>query len=215
MQPHHVITVKEGILDQLPVRWHPFDALLEELAIRHTEIFHLGIQPGQVLIDNLPVQELSRDRDGILWTLVPEGIHRIVMTGKTGPGNSIQIPLPLNPHSAAYSSKGWDVQGIHKDGKVESGIQLTRLKKEKKDKALSTSVSLPPFMHVERVIRLGLNWEMTTTVTRVTPAGTPVVISLPLIEGESVTSAGIRVENGKALVNMDPKANRIWWDLAY
>ncbi len=170
--------------------------------------------PDQVLINNKPVQELSRDKDGILWALVPEGIHRIVMIGKTGPGNSIQIPLPLKPHSASYTSKGWDVQGIHKDGKVESGIQLTRLKKEKIDTSLSTSVSLPPFLHVERFIRLGLNWEMTTTVKRVTPVGTPVVVSVPLVEGESVTSAGIRVENGKALVNMGPKATRIRWNSA-
>jgi hypothetical protein len=168
--------------------------------------------PDQVLLGNEPVQELSRDKDGILWALVPEGIQSVVMIGKTGPGNSIQIPLPLKPHYATYTSNGWDVQGIHKDGKVESGIQLTRLKKEEKDAVLSTSVSLPPFLHVERVIRLGLNWEMTTTVTRATPIGTPVVVSVPLVEGESVTKAGIRVEDGKALVNMGPKSTRVWWN---
>jgi hypothetical protein len=168
--------------------------------------------PDQVLLNNMPAGELSRDNEGILWALVPEGINKIVLIGKTGTGNAIQVPLPLKPHLATYTSKGWDVQGIHKDGKVESGIQLTRLKKaDKKEPSLSTSVSLPPFLHVERLISLGLTWEMTTTVTRVTPVGTPVVLSVPLIEGESVTKAGIRAENGKALVNMGPNANRFWW----
>ncbi len=168
--------------------------------------------PDQVLMDKVPVQALSRDKNGLLWTLVPGGIHKIVMIGKTGPGNSMQIPLPLKPHSATYNSNGWDVQGIHADGNVESGIQLTRLKKEEKDTALSTHVSLPPFLHVERVISLGLTWEITTTVTRLTPVGTPIVISVPLVHGESVTTAGIRVEDGKALVNIDPSTSRFWWN---
>ena len=169
--------------------------------------------PDQVLLDNKPIQELSRGKDGTLWALVPGGISRVIMTGKTGRGNSMQIPLPLRPHSASCTSDGWDVQGIHKDGRVESGIKLTRLIKEKKDTSLlSTGVSLPPFLHVERIIRLGLTWEMTTTVTRVTPAGTPVVVSVPVIKGESVTKAGIRVEDGKVLVNMSPDTSQVWWN---
>ncbi len=168
--------------------------------------------PDQVLLGSTPVKELARTKDGILWALVPKGIHQIVMTGKTGPGNAIQIPMPLTPHFAKYTSNGWDVQGIHKDGIVESGIQLTRLKKEVKDTSLSTSVSLPPFLHIERIISLGITWEMTTTVTRITPVGTPVIITIPLIEGESVTKSGIRVENGKAQVTMGPNETRIWWD---
>jgi len=168
--------------------------------------------PDQVLLGNGPVQELSRDKDGTLWALVPEGIHIVVMIGKTGPANSIQIPLPLKPHNATYTSNGWDVQGVHKDGKVESGIQLTRVKKEETDAGVSTSVSLPPFLHIERIISLGLTWEITTTVTRATPVGTPVVVSVPLVEGESVTKAGILVEDGRALVNMGPKSTRVWWN---
>ncbi|MBU0994788.1 MAG: hypothetical protein KJ737_20025 [Proteobacteria bacterium] len=167
--------------------------------------------PDQVLMDDMPQKELSRDANGILWALVSEGIHRMVLTGKTGAGNSIEIPLPLKPHTAAFASDGWDVKGIHKDGKVESGIQLTRLKKETTDTSLSGSISLPPFLHIERVISLGLTWEVSTTVIRVTPSGTPIVVSVPLIEGESVTTAGIRVENNIALVNMEPGTTHAWW----
>ena len=167
--------------------------------------------PEEVYLDNSPLSELSKDSGGMLWALVPEGIHRIVLVGKSGPGNSMQIPLPLKPHYATYSANGWDVQGIHKDGRVESGIRITRIKKQSGERLPADSNNLPPFLHIERILRLGLTWQVETTITRLTPLGTPVAVSVPLLQGESVTTAGIHVEDGKALVNMDPESGRISW----
>jgi hypothetical protein len=168
-------------------------------------------RPKQVLVDSRPATGLLRDKEGLLWVLVPEGLHTVTLMGVTPPETTFQIPLPLKPHKGIIHSEGWDVQGVDKDGRVQTSIKLTRQKKN--DHRLSTraAMTLAPFLHIERVISLGLDWQVRTTVRRLTPLGTPIVVSVPLIAGESVTTAGISVENGNALIHMDPGSREIKW----
>lgn len=167
--------------------------------------------PEKVFLDDHPAKGLSRDPEGSLWMLVPQGLHSVTLTGKTVPQNTFQIPLPIKPHHATVTSEGWNVQGVHQDGRVESGIQLTRLKKERSEDLQTPASLLPPYLHVERVLSLGLTWQVFTSVKRITPTGVPVALSIPLIPGESVTTSGITVEKSRALVHMDSKTERISW----
>ncbi len=168
--------------------------------------------PDQVLVNNQPAAALQRDRDGQLWLLVGKGLQTVTLLGKPRPGVSFQIPLPLKPRQIQVNSTQYEVQGVHADGQVEGSLQLTRLQKEggaKPDEWAPTV--LPPFLHVERVLALGLTWQVQTTVKRLTPVGSPVVLMVPLLAGESVTSANIRVENGQAHINMEASRNEIRW----
>ncbi len=162
--------------------------------------------PDEVFLDQQPIKGLSKDNNGGLWALIPNGIHRLTLVGKTGARNSIQIPIPLKPHRVTVHSTDWEVQGVHPDGTVDAGIQLIRRHRDKTEQLFLGDVSLPPFLNIEREIHLGLNWQMSTTIKRLTPPGIPVVISLPLLKGESMTAVGIQVEDGKAIVNMDAQA---------
>ena len=168
-------------------------------------------QPKQVLLDSVPAKGLARDKEGLLWILVPKGIHTITLIGKTPPENSFQILLPLKPHRGTIKSKGWDVQGVDGNGLLDESIKLTRQEKKASKKRADAAMTLEPFLHIKRVLSLGLNWQVRTTARRATPTGTPVVVSVPLIAGESVTTAGIRVENGNALVHMGPKMEEVRW----
>ena len=167
--------------------------------------------PEQVLVDNQPAQGLFRDEEGLLWVYLPEGIHTVTLIGIAPTGSSFQIPLPLRPRQMTLESTGWRVEGMRNDGQVEASIKLTRLEKNvAKDPATDETI-IAPFFHVERVLSLGLNWQVRTRVIRVTPKGTPVMASVPLIEGESVTTEGIRVEKRHALIHMDPKMSKVAW----
>jgi hypothetical protein len=66
-------------------------------------------------------------------------------------------------------------------------------------------------VNVERILRLGLEWHIETRVARVSPRGSAVVLELPLLEGESVTTGGVRAEHGKVLVNMAPQQPQMIW----
>ena len=168
-------------------------------------------QPKQVLLDSLPATGLARDKEGLLWILVPKGIHTITLLGKTPPENSFQVLLPLKPHRGTIKSKGWDVQGVDSSGLLDESIKLTRQEEKSSKQQADAAMTLEPFLHIKRVLSLGLNWQVRTTVRRATPAGTPVVVSVPLIAGESVTTAKIRVEKGNALVHMGPKMKEVRW----
>ena len=167
--------------------------------------------PEQVFINQIPAKGLAKDTEGGLWMLIPKGVHQVSLIGRTGNKNEIQIPLPLKPKQAKITAQGWDIQGVHPDGKTESSVQMTRLQKSDQNKSDTSSIVFPPFLHVERVLHLGLTWQVSTMITRLTPIGTPVVVSVPLIEGESVTTSGIRVEKNQALVNMDSKTAELSW----
>lgn len=168
-------------------------------------------QPRQVLLDSFPATGLARDKEGLLWILVPKGIHTITLIGKTPLENSFQILLPLKPHRGIIKSKGWDVQGVDSNGLLDESIKLTRQEKKTSKQRADAAMTLEPFLHIKRVLSLGLNWQVMTTVKRMTPPGTPVVVSVPLIAGESVTTAGIRVEKGKTLVHMGPNVKEVRW----
>jgi len=169
-------------------------------------------RPEKVLLDGSRATGLMRDDDGSLWLLVPKGIHTATLMGSTPSESSFQILLPLKPQRVIVQSDGWDVQGVSEEGQVEGGIKLIRQRKTETDFSILPSRTLPPFLHVERILSLGLSWQVRTTVRRVTPAGTPIVVSVPLIPGESVTTAGIDVEEEKVHINMGPEARQIQWN---
>ncbi|MEW6266904.1 MAG: hypothetical protein AB1641_27835 [Thermodesulfobacteriota bacterium] len=167
--------------------------------------------PRQVLLDDQPAQGLLRDKDGILWLMTPRGLHTLTLIGPTPPGNSFQVPLPLRPDKVQINGDGWEVLGVRPDGQVEAGLRFNRLKKDGRQEQVLETTALPPFLHVERVLILGLTWEVETKVTRLTPPGSSIVVSIPLLPGESITSAGVTMEQGRALLNMDPKATEATW----
>jgi hypothetical protein len=161
--------------------------------------------PEQILLDNAPISGLARDDGGLLWAVVPRGLHTIVMLGSVAPSETVQIPLPLKPHAAAYTADGWLATGILPDGGVGSSIQLTRIRPtHTRAKTAVDKTALPSFLHVTRHLQLGTHWQVDTTIERVTPTGAPVVASIPLLAQESLTTAGLHVEQGHALINMSP-----------
>lgn len=150
--------------------------------------------PSTVIIDRSPVKGLSRDKSGMMWALIPEGVHTVVMNG-TISDDVLNIPLPLKPHKASADSQGWSVGGIHPDGSVDAGIQLIRTEPSGSVEPKSGNQALSDFFHIRRVLHLGLTWQVSTTVKRISPAETPSTLYFPLIAGESVTTPGITVEN--------------------
>jgi hypothetical protein len=168
--------------------------------------------PTQVLLDGKPAPSLVRLADGVLWMEVLPGAHQVLLEGAMPDRESVQLPLPLKPHRVTVASEGWTVAGVHEDGLADDDLQLTR--ERTGDAGAGASLqpgTLPPFVRVERTLQVRLNWQVDTRVLRVTPPGAAVVLEVPLLAGESVTTADVRVVGGKALVNMGPQATSVTW----
>jgi hypothetical protein len=168
--------------------------------------------PNQVWIDGAPAQALIRS-DGQLWLNVPQGVHEIGMDGPLPNRATVQLPLPLLPRHVAVKAEGWQVEGVHEDGVADAQLQFSRdsgaSAAEMQDLEIGT---LPPFVEIERVLLLGLDWQAQTTVRRLTATDTAIVLEVPLLPGESVTSENPRVQAGKALINMAADETEFTWE---
>ncbi len=169
--------------------------------------------PTLVLVDGKPTTELARDRRGVLWLQLPLGVHQVALSGALPLRRNVQITLPLRPHSVESIVEGWEVRGLREDGQVEGQLQLTRLATDAspvETTAFETN-QLPPFVRIERTLRLGLDWSLVTTVVRVAGGNTAVVFEVPLVAGESVVTPGIEVANGMVRVNLGARARSLTW----
>jgi hypothetical protein len=142
-----------------------------------------------------------------------EGIHQVVLSGPLPARDTIQLPLPLKPRHVSCSAKKWVVRGIAENGLADDQLQIERVRetaKETSESLLEPNVFIP-FVRIERTLLLGLEWEVETRIIRVSPQQTAVVIEVPLTPGESVTTAGFPVKDGKVLVNLNPDQQSLVW----
>lgn len=168
--------------------------------------------PEQVTVDGRPAPALVRTEDGRLFVELEPGGHVITMEGPLPGRDTVQLSLPMRPHFVTVKTVGWTVAGVHEDGVADADLQLVRSQKggEQAGAALRPN-ALPPLVRVERTLVLGLRWEVDTTIVRASPLGSPIVLEVPLLPGESVTTQGIRVAKGKALVNMGAQQAQLVW----
>jgi len=168
--------------------------------------------PERVLVDGNPAQGLLRSEDGQLWLRLSAGAHDVSVEGALPSRESLQIALPMKPHHVQVSVEGWSLEGVHEDGLADDHLQLTRAISEGSGKGAALAAgTLPPFVRVERTLLIGLNWQVSTRVVRATPVGSAVVLEVPLLRGESVTTPDVRIAQGKVLVNMAPDATELSW----
>jgi len=155
-----------------------------------------------ILLDGVAAPALRRD-DGLVWMRVEAGRHDIVLEGPVPPRSELQIHLPLRPHRVRTEGSGWTVDGIHADGVAGSDLVLRR------DRSGSDAAprelepnDLPPFLQLTRELRLGLSWVVETSVVRMTPARAAVLVEVPLLPGEAVTTPDVRVVDGKVWLDL-------------
>lgn len=141
---------------------------------------------------------------GALWIAIPAGRHDVVLEGPLPRRDAVQLALPLVPRRATFSSSAWALDGLGDNGVPDANLQLSRTAKNASAEASAEAAVLPPFLLVERHLSLGLSFETETRISRLSPIGVPVVVEIPLLPGESVTTEGVRIDGGKAQVNLGP-----------
>ena len=169
--------------------------------------------PDTITMDGSRVRALYRSGDGVLWVAVAEGIHTVKLSGSAPDRSYFQLPLLLKPHHVSVKTRRWTVDGVSINGVPDSQIQFSRIQKQLQNKEFTQLQAgpLPPFVRVERTLKLGLEWRVITTLHRVSASNVPIVFQLPLVPGEAVLDENIKVEDGKAVVSMASKQDRLSW----
>jgi hypothetical protein len=165
--------------------------------------------PEQLSVDGKEDAALIRQDDGSLWLALSKGVHKVMLSGRHAPHDRFSLPLPLPPQRTLLKTEGWRVEGLYENGRVGPQLEFSRLDTGKT--SVLQQSSLPAFVRIERTLHLGLDWRMTTRVERLAAGDGAIVLELPLLSGEAVTSQEVRVKNGKVLVNMAAGQTELEW----
>ncbi len=207
----HIQQMKMLINDkevQITLQIHAQESVVLPLPAEYEQWF-----PNQVLDNGKASQALYRT-DNALWINLKQGEHEVILRGITPLLSKFTLPLPLKPNYVVVEKTGWEVVGLEENGWADDQLQFSRIQQQsQQDKTKPIEpVALKPFVRVERTLQLGLDWRVITQITRISPADSAVVLTVPLLTGESVTSAGIRVKDNKVEVNMAAQQTTMQWE---
>ncbi|MCG3172893.1 MAG: hypothetical protein GMKNLPBB_01064 [Myxococcota bacterium] len=168
--------------------------------------------PDSVTINGEHNPAMMRDGRGHLLLWLPQGSHAVVMEGRLPGKDAVQLPLPLPPARVTAQAQGWLVAGIRENGRPDGELQLQRVREKKMDSAAPMESSdVPPFVRVTREISLDLQWQVETTVERLNDSSVSAVLAVPLLPGESVTTADLQIQDRKVRVNLTPQQSSVTW----
>lgn len=179
--------------------------------------FSSGWAPEKASRDGEPFASAWREEDGNVWMELPAGVHQVILEGPASDRTKIAIPLPLKPRRVEPSLSGWTISGIGENGLPDENLELVRSETAEAPSLPGTEKSdrsqqLPPFVRVERTISLGIEWHVRTEVERATAGDQAILLQIPLLPGETPTTTGLRVEEGRAIVGLTPQARSFSWD---
>lgn len=168
--------------------------------------------PSQVTVDDRTDAGIFK-KEGQFWVMVPKGRHKIDLDGAIRQQSGFQLFFPLKPRHLDIVMDGWTVEGSHSDGSFDAQLQFKRNARadDKNQQVLETGV-LPAFARVERTLLLGLVWKVNTRVIREGEAKSGMVLDIPLLPGESITTEGIRVQGNTAKVNFRSGQKMLTWE---
>ncbi len=175
----------------------------------------LPLNPRQLHLRTLQLDDgeqapLYRDRRGVLWARVGAGRHRLVIHADIPAGiQRLQLPMNMTAGTVKLQTGGWSASGINNGESSRGPIELTRRAKSG-GKQLQAG-EMPPFIEVTRELRFDLDWQVHTTVRRLSQNNSALLVKVALLPGERVTSANTVVKDHKVLVSMPSGSNSFSW----
>ena len=166
--------------------------------------------PAATTLDGHADAPLVLRADGFLHARIEAGVHSLQMRGAIPPSDTLTLAVLDRPKRGRVHAEGFKVDGVREDGQVEAALQLSRLLASDSGTPLA-SAALPPWLTLERIFELGPIWIAHNRLTRVSPAGTPLRVQVPLLAGESITDAAIDVVGDQLQVSFGRDEQVIEW----
>lgn len=166
--------------------------------------------PVSVTVDGQNDAALCR-RDGYLWVLLEAGIHTVAVTGALPNVTEWEWTFLLKPKRVAVSADGWKVTGVGRDGIPEDQVFFVRQREPAADEAVYDQKTFNAILAVDRQIEVGLVWRVHNVVSRLSPAGKAVSLTVPLLAGEQVLSSNVMVKDGAVEVRLGAGETTYEW----
>jgi hypothetical protein len=167
----------------------------------------------ELRIDGAPGSELLRRGADSLWIPLQRGVHRVELRGPVEAVDTVDVRFPIVPARTDVDSPGWTTTGLREGRLLTDTLTLVRVRTDDGEAPAIVGAELkaPPFVRVDRLIDLDLDWSVTTTVTRLAPREGSLTVDVPLLDGEQVLSAGFEVVDGRVVAALASHMSQIEW----
>ncbi len=200
------ITVKQ---DQLSIELivHSNDLISLPLPADHDQWW-----PNQVTVDDKAATLLQTSDQELLVSL-PKGRHNVSIKADLQGRDALNLNFPMQLHNVISLTNGWEISGAPTKDQASQSLQLQRVEKDNSTNQAEHLRADPisPFVIVKRELNLGLEWTLTTTVTRVAPEFGAINIEIPAIAGESPLSTQL-TSAGKISVHLEANQSEFEWN---
>jgi hypothetical protein len=143
---------------------------------------------------------------------VVRGVVRVLLASPFS-GDRVALAFPLMPRRIDFQGEGWQAGGISEGRLLTETLGLSRVREAQADNARGPAAQeFPPYVRVERTLTLGLDWTVRTRVIRIAPAEGGFSVDVPLLPGEKVLTAGLRVREGRIEVPVPDGASEVAWE---
>ncbi len=169
--------------------------------------------PTNVRVDDKQSAILFRKNDSTLWINLTKGTHTVRFSGRVNSLNQLQFSFPLKPHYVELNINGWATEGMDTDAYKITVLSFLRIVDKNSGIAVNKpeQKEIPVYAEVTRSIELGLDWQVTTTVQGIFGTAYPIVLEIPLLEGESVVTDNIKIKNARAVITLSQSNRSIQW----
>ncbi|MFW6387108.1 MAG: hypothetical protein ACOC0G_00365, partial [Thermodesulfobacteriota bacterium] len=163
------------------------------------------VSPHPLLLRSAPDQAHAQ-----LWARVESGITTLKLEAPVPADlHQLEIPLPLRAGRISIEADGWELLNRGDDPVNTVTISLRRESETENPK--KEQAEFPLYAEVNRRLNLGVEWQVETTLKRMSSTGKAGVIPVPLLEGEQVVTPGIQTRDGMALIEVGPDTDSVQW----
>ncbi|MDB5970251.1 MAG: hypothetical protein JWQ90_2701 [Hydrocarboniphaga sp.] len=155
--------------------------------------------------------DTRRDEAGRLWAALPAGHSELTIEGPLAGFSSLSLPLPAKPQRVEAEVGSWQLGGVDELGRPAEALQLLRPVTADQRAAEGAAQNLPPLWQLTRELRLGLDWEVATTLQRLGAAHEAAAIEIPLLAGERPIGENLRSRDGRLLLSFAPGQLEAHW----
>jgi hypothetical protein len=170
--------------------------------------------PASIEIDGRAAGALLLGDDGYLHVRLEPGRHRVQARGPMV-GRQLSLDPGTPPRWVTIDAPGWEVSGLSESGQIDGSLGFVRplpVDDSRGPSAEEAPTTLPTWARVTRTFSLGVSWSVRTELARASPKGSLIVVRMPLLPGERVTSADVSVDGGVATLRLTGDGELVGFD---
>lgn len=166
--------------------------------------------PVRVTVNDLGQAVLRREQ-GYLWVVVPQGVSQVRIEGVLPDTAEWEWTFLLKPRYVEIDAPSWKVTGVNPSGQVEQQVFFVKQQKiQDKDVAYDRK-DFNAVVQVDRALEIGLRWQVSSYVRRLSSQGKAVSLRIPLLPGEKVLTSGVQVKQGSVEVRLAANQSSFSW----